>query len=91
MIARGFGCVASGSRKKREYDDIEPVEEKEDTDCGDEDIDASEALDLEVSCGKRTAMVPPKVGRLVSPHIVIYRSDVEIGWEGEEIMNRRFY
>jgi hypothetical protein len=79
-IALVFRFVVSASRKKSEYDDIEAVEdvENEEIDSGDEDNDVSEALELgRVSWGKRMAMVPPNVGRLLSPHIVNYRSEDE--------------
>lgn len=48
-IAFVLGVVASVSRKKREYDDIEPVDDddaNEDTDAGDEDNDPSEVFEL---------------------------------------------
>lgn len=48
-IAFVLSVVASVSRKKREYDDIEPVDDddaNEDTDVGDEDNDASELFEL---------------------------------------------
>lgn len=48
-IAFVLGVVASVSRKKREYDDIEPVDDddaNEDTDAGDEDNDASDVFEL---------------------------------------------
>lgn len=48
-IAFVLGVVVSVSRKKREYDDIEPVDDdeaNEDTDAGDEDNEASEVFEL---------------------------------------------
>lgn len=70
------------SRKKREYEDIEAVDdadENDEIDSGDDDRDVSEELELvRFSCGKRTAIVPPRVGRLLSPHIVI-------GWISDEM------
>ena len=64
---------ASGSRKKSEYEDRVDVDEDEDVmELGDEDRDDSEGLgEMRFSRGKSTAMVPPKVGRLVSPHMII--------------------
>jgi hypothetical protein len=73
-IAFVLWVVGSVSRKKSEYEDIEAVDdvdENDEIDSGDDDRDISEGLGLVLfSRGKRTAMVPPKVGRLLSPHIV---------------------
>jgi hypothetical protein len=61
------------SRKKREYEDIDAVDDvdvNDDTDSGDDDNEYSEGLEPVLFSGKRTAIVPPMVGRLLSPHIV---------------------
>lgn len=66
----------SASRKRREYEDKVETEDADADDAklsGDDERDAS---DEEVECkrfslGKSTAIVPPKVGRLVSPHMLI--------------------
>lgn len=57
----------SASRNKSEYEDILDAEEdgNEAKESGDERGEVEG-----FSCGNSTAMVPPKEGRLVSPHMV---------------------
>lgn len=51
---------------------MEADDEDEMTESGEEERDDSEARDEKWgSWGKSTAMVPPKVGRLVSPHMIV--------------------
>lgn len=61
----------SASRKKREYDERVEVDDAEETiESGDEDNELG--FDgRRVSRGKSTAIVPPKVGRLLSPHMLM--------------------
>lgn len=57
--------VVSASRNKSEYEDILDVEDD------DEAEESGDERGVEgLSCGNSTAMVPPKEGRLVSPHMV---------------------
>jgi hypothetical protein len=62
----------SESLKKSEYEDEGDIEEVDEaTESGDEESDLSEALKVKrFSGGNSTAMVPPKVGLLDSPHIL---------------------
>lgn len=73
----------SGSRKKSEYEDMEDVEADEVTESGEEESEVSELFDENLfSRGKSTAMVPPKVGRLLLPHMVDDNVDKE-PWKSE--------
>jgi hypothetical protein len=84
----------SPSWKKSEYEDRDEVEEAEEIiESGDEESDFSEAIELKpLSGGNRTAMVPPKVGLLDSPHILSRYGDKRIGFKAlkrERIMWRK--
>lgn len=72
----------SPSRKKREYEDNDETEEFDETESGDDERDLSEAARLEwLSGGNMTAMVPPKVGLLDSPHIMSRRTRCKVNIE----------
>lgn len=71
---------ASESRKKSEYEDMEDVEADETTESGEEEREVSELCEKNLfSRGKSTAMVPPKVGRLLLPHMVVMMDDRKSG------------
>lgn len=66
------------SLKKSEYEDEDEFEEFDETESGDDERDLSEVARLDwLSGGNKTAMVPPKVGLLDSPHIVSIRRRCE--------------
>jgi hypothetical protein len=70
----------SASRKKSEYEDKDETEEFDEIESGDDERDLSEAAELDTLLrGNRTAMVPPKVGLLDSPHILSKRARCENG------------
>jgi hypothetical protein len=73
----------SASRKKREYEDKDETEEVDEaTESGDDERDLSEAAELEwLSGGNRTAIVPPTVGLLDSPHMFSRSNRYENGYE----------